>query len=135
MKTVVSSLLLCIVLALCPTRAFSAADEPQEGAAKTTFLVIYRPSPAWPAGTPVSELPLKEHWRYMLGLFEKGSMKFAGPLTDDAGGAVVLEVVGQSEAMAIVAGDPAVKAGIFVHEIHPWKLVPWAEHARKQVRR
>jgi uncharacterized protein YciI len=56
-------------------------------------------------------------------------MKLAGPLTDDAGGAVVLDVADEAEARAIVAADPAVKSGLFVHEMHPWKLMPWEKYA------
>lgn len=89
------------------------ADEEQQVKPKITFLVIYRPGPAWLAGKSVSEQPLKEHGKYMLGLYLKGSMKFAGPLTDNAGGAVVLEVADESQAKAIVAEDPAVKSGVF----------------------
>jgi uncharacterized protein YciI len=54
----------------------------------------------------------------------QGSMKLAGPLTDNAGGAVLLEVSDEAE-KAMVANDPAVKSGIFVYEMHPWKLQPW----------
>ena len=67
----------------------------------------------------------------MLGLYIKGSMKLAGPLTDDAGGAVLLAVADESEAKTIVAADPAVKSGIFVYQMHPWKLQPWDEFAKK----
>ena len=66
----------------------------------------------------------------MLSLFVNGSMKLAGPLTDDTGGAVVLEVADESEAKAIVAADPAVKSGVFVHEIHPWGLVAWEQYVK-----
>src|SRR4029453_17589295 len=37
----------------------------------------------------------------------------------------------ETEAKAIVANDPAVKSGIFVYEMHPWKLQPWDEFAKK----
>ncbi len=67
----------------------------------------------------------------MLNLYIKGSMKLAGPLTDNAGGAVLLVVGQESEAKAIVAEDPAVKSGIFLYEIHPWKLQPWTSLQRK----
>jgi uncharacterized protein len=109
----------------------SAATDEQPDAVKTTFLVIYRPGPAWLPGKPVSQQPLTEHGKYMLSLFAKGSMKFAGPLTDDAGGAVVLNVADEAEAKAIVAADPAVKAGIFVYEMHPWGLVQWEKYLKK----
>jgi YCII-related domain len=58
-------------------------------------------------------------------------MKLAGPLTDNAGGAVLLEVSDEAEAKAIVANDPAVKSEIFVYEMHPWKLQPWDQLTKK----
>jgi uncharacterized protein YciI len=98
---------------------------------KSTFLVIYRPGPSWIEGKPVTQQVPKEHGKYMLQLYKDGLMKFAGPLTDDAGGAVVLEVADLSAANRVVADDPAVKAGIFVAEIHPWKMVPWETYLKK----
>lgn len=77
------------------------------------------------------EQPLKEHGKYMLSLYIKGSMKLAGPLTDNAGGAVLLEVSDEAEAKAIVANDPGVKSGVFVFEMHPWQLQPWEKFAKK----
>src|SRR5262245_20378995 len=98
---------------------------------KATYLVIYRPGPAWVKGKSVMEQPLKDHGKYMLSLYIKGSMKLAGPLTDNAGGAVLLDVSNEAEAKAIVADDPAVKSGVFVYEMHPWKLQPWDKFAKK----
>jgi uncharacterized protein YciI len=69
--------------------------------------------------------------KYMLSLYIKGSMRLAGPLTDNAGGAVLLEVSNEVEATAIVTNDPAVKSGVFVYEMHPWKLQPWEELSKK----
>jgi hypothetical protein len=68
----------------------------------------------------------------MLSLYISGSMKLAGPLTDNAGGAVLLDVADESKAKAIVAEDPAVKSGIFVYELHPWELKPWDEYSKKR---
>lgn len=121
--------LLPLICALAPSIA--AETELQQEPTKATYLVIYRPGPAWLAGKSVLEQPLKEHGKYMLGLYIKGFMKLAGPLTDDAGGAVLLAVADESEAKMIVAADPAVKSGIFVYEMHPWKLQPWDEFAKK----
>jgi uncharacterized protein len=120
-----------LAVVLYSSQSLKATDERQEIAPKVTFLVIYRPGPAWLAGKPVSEQPLKEHGKYMLGLYVKGWMKLAGPLKDNAGGAVVLEVTDESQAKAIVAEDPGVKSGIFVYEMHPWELKPWDEYAKK----
>ena len=98
---------------------------------QSDVLVLYRPGPGWLTGKSVMEQPLKEHGKYMLSLYIKGSMKLAGPLTDNAGGAVLLEVSNEAEAKAIVANDPAVKSGVFVYEMHPWKLQPWEKFAKK----
>jgi hypothetical protein len=42
-----------------------------------------------------------------------------------------LEVTDESQAKAIVAEDPAVKSGIFIGEMHPWKLKAWDNYAKK----
>jgi len=120
-----------LALICASSQSIAAETEPQQEQTKATYLVIYRPGPAWLVGKSVLEQPLKEHGKYMLSLYIKGSMKLAGPLTDDAGGAVLLAVADESEAKMIVAADPAVKSGIFVYEMHPWNLQPWDEFAKK----
>jgi uncharacterized protein YciI len=107
-----------------------AAQENPKSAAKT-FLVIYRPGPSWLPGKSVSEQPLKEHGQYMLSLYAKGSVKIAGQFTDDAGGAMALEVRDEAEARAIVAADPGVKSGVFIPEVHPWALAQWDKLIKK----
>ena len=118
MVITVASIILFLVLALRRSTARHRAPRetvnPQQTATKATYLVVYRPGPAWLTGKSVMEQPLKEHGKYMLSLYIKGSMRLAGPLTDNAGGAVLLEVSDEAEAKAIVANDPAVKSGIFV---------------------
>jgi uncharacterized protein YciI len=99
---------------------------------KSTFLVLYRPGPAWAAGKHIREQPPKEHGKYLLGLFERGVLKSAGPFEDDTGAAIVLEAADAAEAEALIAGDPAVKARIFTHEIHPWSPVPWEKYVKKK---
>jgi Uncharacterized protein conserved in bacteria len=113
------ALFLVLGFALMYRPAKNLAETPQEAAPKATYLVVYRPGPAWLTGKSVMDQPLKEHGKYMLSLYIKGSMKLAGPLTDNAGGAVLLEVSDEEEAKAIVANDPAVKSGIFLYEMHP----------------
>ncbi len=131
MRTNVALIALSFALISYSSRSSTATEEPQQGEVKETYLVIYRPGPAWLKGKSIFEQPLKEHGKYMLGLYIKGSMRLAGPLTDNAGGAVLLVVSEESEAKAIVAHDPAIKSGIFVSEMHPWKLQPWDEFAKK----
>ena len=124
-------LVLGLATVCCPAQGLTQTVDPQEAEAKATYLVVYRPGPAWLTGKSIMEQPLKEHGKYMLSLYIKGSMKLAGPLTDNAGGAVLLEVSDEAEAKTIVANDPAVQSGIFVYEMHPWKLQRWDELAKK----
>ena len=123
-------LLISVAPILCLAQNVTETVTPQIES-KATYLVIYRPGPAWVKGKSVMEQPLKDHGKYMLSLYIKGSMKLAGPLTDNAGGAVLLDVSNQAEAQTIVANDPAVQSGIFVYEMHPWKLQPWDEFAKR----
>jgi uncharacterized protein YciI len=109
----------------------SAASPSEAGRTKNMYLVVYRPGPAWLPGRPVGEQPLKEHGRYMLSLYVKGSLKFAGRFSDDAGGAAAFEAIDDDEARAVVAADPAVISGVFLGELHPWVLVDWEQHVKK----
>ena len=132
MTRITPSLLLGLAVTSCCLQNLAAMDEQQRAVAKIKYLVIYRPGPAWLVGKSVAEQPLKEHGKYMLSLYVKGSMKLAGPLADNAGGAVLLEVADESEAKSIVTQDPAVKSGIFVYEMHPWELKPWDKYVKKK---
>jgi uncharacterized protein YciI len=132
MKKSASSLVVGLVLTLYSLLTPEVTDAQQLVVVNRSFLVIYRPGPAWVPGKPVTQQPLKEHGKYMLSLYISGSMKLAGPLTDNAGGAVLLDVANESKAKAIVTEDPAVKSGIFVYELHPWELKPWDEYSKKR---
>ena len=131
MRMVALFLVLSLVAMYSSAQSPIETTNPHEAATKATYLVLYRPGPKWLTGKSVMEQPLKDHGKYMLSLYIKGSMKLAGPLTDNAGGAVLLEVGNEAEAKAIVTNDPAVRSGIFVYEMHPWKLQPWEEFAKK----
>lgn len=125
-----SLILLALLTTICATRCQAQTGQ-TEHHQKTTYLLLYRPGPSWVPGKPVTEQPLKEHGKYMLHLYVKGTLKFAGPLLDDAGGAVVFEAENDEEAKAIVAADPAVVSQVFVSELHPWKLVNWEQYVKK----
>lgn len=100
------------LLAQTPAPEGRPAQEPK--APKSTFLVIYKPGPAWMVGKSVAEQPLKEHGRYLISLYATGSLKFAGPFLDDTGGAAAFEAADEAEAKAIVEKDPAVVSGVFL---------------------
>lgn len=62
-----------------------------------------------------------EHGRYLPGLYANGQLRFAGPWTNDAGTAVVLDVTTADEADAIARND---RAGGVCVRVHPWELIP-----------
>jgi len=109
------------------------AVQAEEPSGKSMFLVIYRPGPAWIAGKPQSQQRLKEHFNYILDLYAQGAVKLAGGFTDEAaGGAAVLVVESEAQARDLAVNDPAVKTGVFVHELRPWRPVDWEQHLKKR---
>ena len=65
MVATVASIILFLVLSLapryCPTQSLTETLNPQHTVTKATFLVVYRPDPAWLIGKSIMEQPLKEH--------------------------------------------------------------------------
>ena len=98
---------------------------------KQTFLVIYKPGPAWLQDKPLSEQPIEAHGKYMLNLYQAGAMRFAGPFGGNAGGAALLAVNSEVEAKEIANQDPAVLDGVFVYELYDWTLIPWESYLKK----
>ena len=94
-----------------------------------TYLILYRPGPAWKVGKPAAAQPTPEHGHYLLDLYKQGHLRFAGPFGDDTGAALVLEAADETQARKLVEADPAVVQAIFLYELHPWTLVPWAQYA------
>jgi len=133
MKSAICSLI-CAVFLISAGMVYgqTPADKPAAHQ-KIKYLLIYRPGPGWLTGKPMAEQPLKEHFKYMLSLYTEGTIKFAGPFMDDSGGAVVFEAENENDAKAVVAGDPAVRSGVFVAELHPWGLVDWDQYVKKPV--
>lgn len=66
---------------------------------------------------------LGEHAEYIANLTARGVVVVAGPCTDMKGpGIVVFQSVNRPAAQAIMEGDPAVKHGVFIAELHPMRL-------------
>jgi uncharacterized protein YciI len=101
--------------------------------AQNAYLVLYRRGPAWVEGKPMREQPsLPEHFAFYLDLHRQGRLIAGGGFTDESGGAAVFSAAGDEEAAALVAADPAVRSGVFRHELQRWKLNPWDEIARSR---
>ncbi len=65
---------------------------------------------------------LMGHMKNMGQLVSDGKLVVAGPMMDDTGleGIFVFNVKTVAEAEALTQTDPAVKAGLFAVECHPW---------------
>jgi len=98
---------------------------------KKTFLILYKPGPAWIPGRHIFDQPLKPHGEYIQKHYFEGKVRMAGPFLDSNGGASLLEVEGgEAEARSIAENDPAVKAGLFTFTVYPWHLVSWENYGK-----
>lgn len=117
-------------------QAATSTSEPgaqgqEKRALQPGYLIIYGQGPAFLAGKPLSEQPLKEHGRYMLELHKRGVLRMAGGFSDDSGGAAFVEASSLDEAREIAEADPAVRSGVFDYQVHQWNLVPWQQIAER----
>lgn len=100
------------------------ADARAQGAVKmeTYQMVLLKAGPQ--AGTTSAEArqPLiLGHLAYFRQLVIDGKLVLVGPMTDDGPVKGILVFRGTpEEAQALAEGDPAVKAGLFVPDVHPW---------------
>ena len=120
---------LSVAFALGLISASPALAEKKKPAAKTEMAVpvakgrlfgaVLGPGPAWKRGQPFKGSNLPEHQRYWRQLYELGHVASAGPLGDDAG-LILLRARDQTEANALIAGDPAVRARVLRGVARPY---------------
>lgn len=93
------------------------AHPPRRGG--SLFAVVMGPGPAWKKGQPLKKGGSDGHWRYWQDLHDKGAVESAGPVGQDTG-FVLLRARNQREANALIAADPAVRAGRFRAVARPY---------------
>lgn len=103
-----------VLLAAAPVLA--ASDKPQAEAKVPVakgrlFAAVLGPGPKWKKGQPFKGPGLDQHRAYWKKLHDEGRVASAGPLGEDTG-LILLRARNQSEANALIAADPAVKAQI-----------------------
>ena len=90
----------------------------------TTYaLGILRKGPAWTAAdTPETRSLQAAHMSNIQKMAATGKLIVAGPIGDegDLRGVFIFKETTPDEARAMMAVDPAVKAGRFIPEVHPW---------------
>lgn len=113
-----------IVVLTAPT-ALAARDKPATEAKVAIakgrlFAAVLGPGLKWKKGQPFKGPGLDQHRAYWKKLHDEGRVASAGPLGDDTG-LILLRAKNQSEASALVAADPAVKAQILRGVARPYR--------------
>lgn len=110
------------LIALC-----SSAPAQEKAEAKfemTTYYVAFlKRGPNWTAEATSETKKLQEgHMAHITSMAESGKLILAGPFADggDLRGMFVFRTATLEEAKALAEADPAVRAGRFVLELHPW---------------
>jgi uncharacterized protein YciI len=91
----------------------------------TMYLAFLKRGPKWtPEQTPETQELQRAHLANINRLAELKKLVIAGPLGDKGplAGIFVFRVDSLAEAQELAATDPAVKAGRFVLELHPWQV-------------
>ena len=111
--------------------AFAPAQDKNEPQHKLIefHMALLKRGPKYSTSGMPKELQ-SEHVANVISLLESGKAVIAGPLGDnsDIAGIFVLRAKSAEEARAWAESDPAVKAGFFVAEMHPW----WSEDVMKK---
>ena len=127
-QLIILTSLLLTVLSM-PALAQQAA-EPQHKLVEF-HMALFKRGPQWSStDTPQTSDVRAQHFAYFTSLLESGKAVIGGPIRDDGDirGLYVLKAKTADEARAWAEADPAVKAGHFSIEMHPW----WSEEVMKK---
>ncbi|CAN5875501.1 hypothetical protein BH18ACI4_BH18ACI4_23630 [soil metagenome] len=118
-------LVLASSLLLVAISGLTVAQEKAEPQFKMVefHMALLKRGPQWTdKKTPERREVLAQHLAYFTSLVDSGKAVIGGPLTDESEirGLYVLRAKSASEAREWADADPAVKAGHFTVEVHPW---------------
>ena len=129
MNQFIAGLLLALMFIAVP--AVARAQEKKEPQHKLIefHMALLKHGPKYIATGMPKDLQA-QHVAHVLSLLESGKAVIAGPLSDegDIAGIYVLRAKSKEEAREWADNDPAVKAGFFVADMHPW----WSEDVMKK---
>lgn len=121
-KNLILTVLIADMLLAIPSGFAQPNQEPQLKLVQFHMALLLR-GPQW-SRTKEQERNaiLQQHFANVMSLLDSGKAVIAGPLTDntDLAGIFILRASSPAEAKLWVDGDPAVKAGLFTAEMHPW---------------
>lgn len=120
-----------LMLSLVAVAFVGRAQDKQEPEHKLIefHMAVLKHGPNYSADGMTKELR-SAHIANVLSLLESGQVVIAGPFADnsDIAGIIVFRAKSADEARAWAEADPAVKAGFFAAEMHPW----WSEDVMKK---
>jgi uncharacterized protein YciI len=129
MKRFITGCLLAVLFVV--VAAFAPAQEKSEPQHKMIefHMALLKHGPNYSVSGMSKDLQAA-HIANVMSLLESGKAVIAGPLGDDSdiAGVLVLRAKSAAEARAWTASDPAVKAGFFSAEMHPW----WSEDVMRK---
>jgi uncharacterized protein YciI len=131
-KLLTLTILLCAVVPLFAQEHKQAAPQkpdPQSKLIEFQMVLLKRGTTVMPRNWQVSPLR-QQHLSYMRSLLESGKAVIGGPVMDDPElrGVLIFRAKSADEARGWVMADPAVAAGHFAVETHPW----WSEDVMKK---
>lgn len=129
MKNFLAVSLLVLLFIAVPAIARAQDKKEPESQLIQFHLALLKRGPNYSAEGMSKDLQ-SEHVANVMSLLESGKAVIAGPLGDDSdiAGIFILRAASAEEARGWAEKDPAVKAGYFVAEMHPW----WSEDVMKK---
>ena len=116
------SLILGLVIACIPSATMTA--QPKQAPKMVQFqMALLKKGSKWDGTSEPQRGPiLQQHFANVMSMLETGKAVIGGPMGDntDLAGILILRAATTGEAKTWVDADPAVKAGLFAAEIHPW---------------
>jgi len=126
----IAALVIALISVVIPVSTARQKEEPKSKLVQFQMALLKK-GPKWTgAQSPETRKILHQHLVNVLSLLDSGKAVAAGPFGDDTdlAGIFILRASSAEEAKTWVDADPAVKAGLFVAEMHPW----WSEDVFKK---
>ncbi|MFY9621887.1 MAG: YciI family protein [Pyrinomonadaceae bacterium] len=123
--------ILLAILSLPLLVSFSFAQPKEENKLVQFHMAVLKKGPKWDGVVEPAKNPtLKQHLAYFVSLLDSGKAIIGGPMPDskDFAGIYILRANSAEEARTWTDADPAVRAGLFTAEMHPW----WSEDIFKK---
>jgi uncharacterized protein YciI len=72
--------------------------------------------------SPQEELVVDQHFEYLKKALKRGKLALAGRCVNGEFGIVIFRAESEKQANEFMKNDPAVKKGIMIAEIHPFRI-------------